>query len=443
MAFRNIPGTMGETYSLADVLRNQMSMQLMGQQVEQSKMQTEAFRKQAAADQAKIDRQNRLRDIMAMQPSTAPVAPLPTPDIIDGEIGVDSPEPTISLNFSPQDGEDIPLHVRQYRQLTQEGFLDEANELMQQQMDQFKVIGDINQYNAAEYYNKNIAPITGQAMEYSEPEDWTTPKSGIDESSGKPVFFTTNKKTGETEVIEGFGPMPKSGMVIESDGQGGFRVIQGDIGSGGWQPLTKSVTTQTQKDLIALNDEYERALRTAETFRPEFLEMGTKVENAAKMLGEKLGVYQPEGQSKKDLEAYVDFKRNAIEDINMYIKRITGAQMSEKEAGRIRLAKPDPGEGLFDGDSPTQFKSKMNSTIRSIRLIRARREYLLKNGFTDNQISNQMKKNSPPISLKKMGDIIKQNAERIYNELKEQDPAANDIDLSRKAFERAFANYGA
>jgi hypothetical protein len=77
------------------------------------------------------------------------------------------------------------------------------------------------------------------------------------------------------------------------------------------------------------------------------------------------------------LEAYSTFQNDAFDNMNRYIKEITGAQMSESEADRLRKAMPDP-----QRDSPVEFKAKLDRSM--VILQRAGNIYkeMLRNGIS-------------------------------------------------------------
>ena len=61
--------------------------------------------------------------------------------------------------------------------------------------------------------------------------------------------------------------------------------------------------------------------------------------------------------------------------------------MSEKEASRLRLAQPDPGERWWQGDDPITFKSKMDDALLAARATIARFEYYRRQGLSDDEIT--------------------------------------------------------
>jgi hypothetical protein len=182
-------------------------------------------------------------------------------------------------------------------------------------------------------------------------------------------------------------------MVIESDGQGGF-TMRTEVPTG-------SMTVKSKGDLeskiTATKEQFNRVKAIAAEFKPEYQEIGSRLGAAWTGIKAKLG----EGVPKEDAKFLTDFKqyqRKATENINLYIKEITGAQMSEKEADRLRLAQPDPGEKWYTGDDPITFKAKMDDVLKFSRAATARYEYYLSKGFAPAKIQ-QMIKNNEAISL--------------------------------------------
>ena len=110
-------------------------------------------------------------------------------------------------------------------------------------------------------------------------------------------------------------------------------------------------------------------------FDPDYLTYQTKIEQSALKVAEKAGVDIGESGREK-ITKVSKFKRNAIENLNLYIKEITGAQMSEAEADRLRKAVPDA-----ENDSPTEFKAKMDDAIEQLRKKQTRYAYALENGI--------------------------------------------------------------
>jgi hypothetical protein len=100
----------------------------------------------------------------------------------------------------------------------------------------------------------------------------------------------------------------------------------------------------------------------------------------------------------------------------MYIKRITGAQMSEAEAERIKLAMPDIGQGFFDGDGPTKFQSKMKNAMEKIKLAEARYQMYLSQGLQPAQIKQMVKTGRGVIGLEETRSAIQQRGAELSSQ---------------------------
>lgn len=424
-------------FSLADILRESEKTKLLGQQVEKGKLEMDAFRKAEARNQ-------RLQEIMAggQQPTTIG-QPMPEGAYeTRGGVAIDTEEtPEMMLQQAPG-GPTVAPHVSVVQQLMSEGYNEQAQAMMKPHMDQFRAMGDIDKYGATDYYNKNIAPIMGTEIEYSEPDDWTTPQQAINTETGQPTFFSRNKKSGEIEFIDGVQPMPKSGWKIASDGQGGFTMEQGPIGKGGFGEMTKPVVTTVQKEIIKQKDRFDRLIGVMTDFKPEYLELDTRFENKIKLLGEKVGFEIPAADKKK-IGEFVSWKRKSSENFNNYIREQTGAAMSESEAKRLEIDVPKAGIGIFDGDSPTEYQAKMDSAIESSMLVQARYQYLMKNGFTKKEIKTSMKSDDPELTLEGMRKIINDEAAKAYDRLELQHPNMDQATLSSMAKREAYSKYGA
>ena len=165
---------------------------------------------------------------------------------------------------------------------------------------------------------------------------------------------------------------------------GAFEFRQG--GPAGAGALTKPTINKLQQTIIDSDNQLSLLSEIGRTFDPSFQQVAGRFQAGKTAVKAKLGfsVSQAEVQQ---LDRFGEFKRNSIEGINRYIKLITGAQMSELEANRLRRGFPDPGEGLFDGDDPITFQSKYRSVLKQLTLTRARAAWALKNGLVAPDVS--------------------------------------------------------
>ena len=212
----------------------------------------------------------------------------------------------------------------------------------------------------------------------------------------KPIFMYKKGKDGsivkvkantelEARKFEGQGyergqyTRPPAGMDVEMGPDGVMRVRTG-VGRGGNAELTNPVKTKVQKDVLDTQESLTRLNGIAAQFKPEFQTLGTRWDVLRSDVSEKLG-FKLNPEDAALVSDYSTFRMDAIDQINRYIKMITGAQMSEKEAERILKGMPNPGQGFFDGDGPTAFMAKMDRTIEKLNLAQARYKYMLMNGI--------------------------------------------------------------
>jgi hypothetical protein len=208
---------------------------------------------------------------------------------------------------------------------------------------------------------------------------FSAPKEGVDQD-GNPVVYQVGPN-GELRVLKGVQPTPKKGMTVY-DREGNPIV---SMGGGPGQDLTKKTQGTIQQKIMDGSEQIARMEIIAGEYKPEYQELGTRFKAAWTGLKAKLG----QGVEEEDRQQLVDFKkfqRKAIENINLYIKELTGAQMSEKEADRLRLAQPDPGEKWYSGDDPITFKTKMDDVLKYAKAAVARYRWYQSKNLSDKEI---------------------------------------------------------
>jgi hypothetical protein len=223
----------------------------------------------------------------------------------------------------------------------------------------------------------------------------------------------------------------KPGIEFEATPEGGVSFTTTALptrkGQGG---MTKRTQGAIEEKLFNVSENLARLEEISQLYKPEFLKTKTALSALKTRWGEKTDLWEPSEQEKKQLAEFSAFKRSAINNINLYIKEITGAQMSEREADRIRKGMPDPGEGLFDGDSPTEFEAKWKDTVHSLRMAQARYIRYLRNGLTPKEATELIKKGNA-ISLRDIEKEINEWGKRSYAKLKTANPEMSEIELQR------------
>jgi hypothetical protein len=152
----------------------------------------------------------------------------------------------------------------------------------------------------------------------------------------------------------------------------------------GYDPLGKATETKVQTEAIDVDRAIQRLDDIQEGFSPEYLKLPKQLAMKGLEFLEKIGGDLSDEQ-RDSLTAYTNFKFNASDNMNRYIKELTGAAMSELEANRLRKAIPDP-----ENDSPTVFKAKMDRSFTVLRRAGALYKRLLAKGIPIAQVENEM-----------------------------------------------------
>ena len=168
-----------------------------------------------------------------------------------------------------------------------------------------------------------------------------------------------------------------SGMDIEI-GEGTTRIRTGVPQGGG--DMTRKTKGMFEQKITDFREQRIRAEDILAQFDPAFVTIPGKLKGVKLNVMDKLGMdLSPEDA--EFLDNISTFTQDAIENINLYIKAITGAQMSEAEAKRLRKAMADVGDGVLSGDGPRKFVAKAKNTIRKAKLSEARYVLLREKGF--------------------------------------------------------------
>jgi len=172
-------------------------------------------------------------------------------------------------------------------------------------------------------------------------------------------------------------------------------------------PLGKEGQNAVDKAILSTGDRLARLNRIETSYDPKFLETKFRSAQEFRALGEKLGLNKLTPEQKQQLSNYTQFTQDSIRELNAYIVEVTGAAMGTgEEADRIKKGMPNVGSGLLDGDSPTQFASKLANTLKDLRTMEARLQYIKNNGLK-----------IVDVPLDKMPDIMRKREQELISSL--------------------------
>lgn len=208
--------------------------------------------------------------------------------------------------------------------------------------------------------------------------------------------------------------------VIAHANSGGGTTVINDMGLG------KPAQGKVDEKLLDTTNGMMTLTRIEGQFKPQYQQFVPRVSAKWSGIKDSLGM-DVSPQDKAFLAEFSAYKRNAINSLNEYIKQITGAAMSEQEAQRILKGMPNPGQGVFDGDSPTEFKSKMDDAIRVTKMALARSTYIKRNG-----IALSDKDGNAVISLDRMPSLMNERGKALEAQFKQAAPSATPAQIQGK-----------
>lgn len=190
-----------------------------------------------------------------------------------------------------------------------------------------------------------------------------------------------------------------------------------------WQQPSKN---QIDEKILNTIEQSSRLADIEKQFRPEFQTVGGGLKALGAKWWEKFrGQGSLDPSTQKYMKEFAAFRQAAISNINSYIKEMTGAQMSEAEAKRLRQGTPDPGEDPFSGDSPSEFQAKLADKHRMMRLAMARYNYLRSGRWSGGVFTGDMSKGAP-ISLDQMRGVMNKRRNQLLQEAKMRMPNNKD-----------------
>ena len=155
--------------------------------------------------------------------------------------------------------------------------------------------------------------------------------------------------------------------------------------------LTKPAQTKAQETLMQTGDILYQLNTLKKDIKPDFFSIPNRAYLEAADYATKWGKELSPEQQKK-VEEYRSYQTRALGFINNLIHALTGAQLSQFEAVRIRKSAADLGENITSGNSYTTFNSKLDTLITDYQAQKTRYQELLQKGVLQpgQQITQQI-----------------------------------------------------
>lgn len=212
--------------------------------------------------------------------------------------------------------------------------------------------------------------------------------------------------------------------------------IDSALGTG----LETGARTELDKTLINLTNQAGRLDTIGKQFDASFLQAGTQIDNWFKAATEKAGgTLTPTAQAQ--LAQFNQFRSASIGHFNRMLKELSGTAVSAQEFERIKAELPNPGTGMlngvFDGDSPTQFAAKWKAAQTLVKSSIARAHFLRNNKF-----SGDVDAMSMAMPLEQVPSIINKRGGLLEQQFRQANPQASPEEIGTAVRQRLRQEFG-
>jgi hypothetical protein len=183
-------------------------------------------------------------------------------------------------------------------------------------------------------------------------------------------------------------------------------------------------------------DQMQRINQIVAVYDARFLKAGEKFDNLMLTIKDKgilPGAISAEEQ--KSIADFSAFRQSAFNNLNATLREMSGAAITPQEAERLTKSLPNPGKGVFDGDSPTQFKTKLDTVTDQLKLAMARYNYAAATGIPYESTNI--------VSLDQMKDFMNKRANELETQIRAQNPGASEDDIRATVKAQLRALFGA
>lgn len=194
------------------------------------------------------------------------------------------------------------------------------------------------------------------------------------------------------------------------------------------QPPTRANIEQQQ---FNATEQLARLQQVEALNRPEFQRFSAPISARWTAIRERAGV----GVSPQDtrfLRDFATYRAAAIGNLNQVLRDMSGAAITPQEGERIRAQLPDPGTGMFDGDSPTEFDAKLRQATTALRDALRRHNYVRARGLNP--------ENAPAIT--DIPRLMNQRGDEIAAALKQANPGISRDQLNQQVRSQLRQEFG-
>lgn len=227
------------------------------------------------------------------------------------------------------------------------------------------------------------------------------------------------------------------GLQMEFGPDGRPTLIRSGAGGASGKPanpagLAQPTINALEETAVTAGNALARIDQVTRGFKPEYQVWGTRGAAWWSAVKEKAGANLPEAD-RQALTEFSQYRRDSIALLNQTIKDITGAAMSNAEAGRITAQVPNPGSGVFDGDSPTEFKAKLEGVAKDTRSAILRANWARAKGVDPLKTG---------VELSEVPALINRRGDEIASEVKAANPQLDAQGVRQLVRQRLGREFG-
>ena len=293
----------------------------------------------------------------------------------------------------------------------------------------------LRRYGSAvtDYQQETVRPdgsrVTPSLPPYAPGRDWVAQRyPGFAFGSAPPAVGPNATPAGTPpmgDATPAAPALPQSGGAASLPGAGGGVTREGNA-------MEAGTRRELEQSLVAGQAAITRLTAIERAYDPQMQTYGNRWSNMWAALRERSGA-QLSAQERQRLTQYTQGRAQALENLNNTIKETTGAAMTEGEAARITATMPNPGTGLFDGDSPTEFQAKLQRAINATRNAIVRQNYALSRGLNPTETG---------IELDQIPRLYQRRGREIEAELRQASPDADPAQMHQQVRVRLRQEFG-
>ncbi len=248
---------------------------------------------------------------------------------------------------------------------------------------------------------------------------------------------------GDDLVDTPYGRMPRDEaqslggtMLLSPKYSSAGRAILDSVSKGSDVGMSKPAANQLDERTISAASTLGRLQDIKAQFKPEFQQIPDRLKLMGASWGASMGgKLSPEMQ--RQLSEFSSFKATAFDNFNQLLKELSGTAVSAQELSRQKIVQPNPGEGIFDGDDPVSFMSKVAQGERIAKSAVARMNYMRSRGLQFNKDTAEQF-----MRLEDVPEAIERRGAELEQQMRQSNPKADPMTIEKNVKARLKQEFG-